>query len=102
MTVKAKRKLGAVMYKGYYSTAATTSTSSISPSSTTRKGRQTSPVGGVSLILSSLRMSIRNLAYLVAGNVPAALGDELLDALVDLGLGGNDLVLYVLSDIRIT
>lgn len=47
-------------------------------------------------------MIIWNVAYLVAGNVPAALGDELLDALVDLGVGGNDLVLYDLSDIRIT
>lgn len=42
------------------------------------------------------------IAYLVAGDVPAALGHELLDALVDLGAGGNDLVLYILSDIRIT
>lgn len=42
------------------------------------------------------------MTYLVAGNVPAALGDELLDALVDVGAGSDDLVLYVLSDIRIT
>ena len=42
------------------------------------------------------------MTYLVAGNVPAALGHELLDALVDIGAGGDDLVLYILSDIRIT
>jgi hypothetical protein len=40
--------------------------------------------------------------YLVAGNVPAALGHELLDALVDVGAGSDDLVLCILSDIRIT
>lgn len=37
--------------------------------------------------------------YLVAGNVPAALGDELLDALVDVGAGSDNLVLHILSDI---
>ena len=42
------------------------------------------------------------MTYLVAGNVPAALGNELLDALVDLGAGSDDLVLCMLSDIRIT
>jgi hypothetical protein len=39
---------------------------------------------------------------LVTGDAPAALGDELLDALVDLGVGSNNLVLYILSDNRIT
>jgi hypothetical protein len=38
---------------------------------------------------------------LVAGNAPAALGDELLDALVDLGVSGDNLVLYILSVDRI-
>ena len=42
------------------------------------------------------------MTYLVAGNVPAALGYELLDALVDVGAGSDDFVLYILSDIRIT
>ena len=55
---------------------------------------------GVSLILSGGGVS--QITYLVAGNVPAALGDELLDALVDVGAGSDDLVLYILSDIRIT
>lgn len=40
------------------------------------------------------------MTYLVAGNVPAALGHELLDALVDVGAGSDDLVLYILSDIQ--
>jgi hypothetical protein len=57
-------------------------------------------VVGVSLVLSGRGVS--QITYLVTGNVPAALGHELLDALVDLGAGSDDLVLYVLSDIRIT
>lgn len=85
------------MYKGYYGTAATTTTflSSRSP-----KGRRTSPVAGVSLLPSS--DTIFDMTYLVAGNVPAALGNEALDALVDLRLGSNNLVLHVLSDNHIT
>lgn len=55
---------------------------------------------GVSLVL--LHRGVPRVTYLVAGNVPAALGHELLDALVDVGAGSDDLVLYILSDIRIT
>ena len=55
---------------------------------------------GVSLVL--LYGGVSRMTYLVAGNVPAALGHELLDALVDVGAGSDDLVLYVLSDIHIT
>jgi hypothetical protein len=56
------------------------------------------------LLLLSLRLDGGKVAelLLVAGDAPAALGDELLDALVDLGVGGDNLVLYVLSDNRIT
>lgn len=39
---------------------------------------------------------------LVAGDAPAALGNELLNTLVDLGVGGDNLVLYMLSETHIT
>jgi len=39
---------------------------------------------------------------LVARDAPAALGDELLNTLVDLGVGGDNLVLCTLSDTNIT
>lgn len=39
---------------------------------------------------------------LVARDAPAALGDELLNTLVDLRVGGDNLVLCTLSDTNIT
>ena len=38
----------------------------------------------------------------VARDAPAALGNELLNTLVDLGVGGDNLVLYMLSETHIT
>ena len=39
---------------------------------------------------------------LVAGDAPAALGHKLLNTLVNLGVGGDNLVLHALLDIHIT
>lgn len=56
------------------------------------RGRRTSPVGGVRTGQLAGHVG-RGTAYLVAGNDPAALGDELGGLLVDGGLSSGNLVL---------
>lgn len=50
-------------------------------------------IGGQYVAAGKAVVSMRDRTYRVAGHLPAALGDELRNTLVDVGAGGDNVVL---------